>query len=1077
MSYSCSGVSLTSRCATPLRTAGRLPFLNWWIAWLLFNLGAGSIFSQTPGVARVIDYSRDVRPLLSDRCFACHGFDAGTRQADLRLDTREGATSNASGTPAIVPGAPQESELLRRIRSSDPDEQMPPADAHRQAFREHEIELLSEWIAQGAVWGEHWAFVKPVRPAISGEQHPIDFLVERQLLEIAVSPTAVSPAVLPLAPQAEPHTLVRRLSLDLLGLPPTPAQAHAFAQRPDEQGWQTLIDELLASPHFGERMAMWWLDGARYSDTDGFQQDATRENWPWRDWVVDAFNNNLPFDQFTIEQFAGDLIPDATPAQQLATCFHRNHMHNGEGGRDPAESRVDYVLDRVNTAGTLWLGLTLGCTQCHDHKFDPISQRDYYSLSAYFNSIDETGRAGDNAAPFLAWKAPTAEREVERTRELQRDIEQQLEESRAAARGAFSQWLVEQQQRAAAGYAAWRPVPIVKLATTEGYQLSSQDGQVVSAAPCQLPQDDYLITCAPPQTSRITAIRLEIFPHASHTDGKLSFSPSGEFILTNFKVRLRRRGSSQYRELQVAKATADVNGRGQDAKYAGVTETLDDDPRTGWTTRQHPGDQPHWAKFELAEPLIMAQDEELDIILMQRSIENRELIGRFALTYTDQRGSGVRSSEPLGITRLAEELTRLGSTDHSSISDELRSALFEEFLEDDEQTTLLIRRLELVKQQLRQAQAAAGELKVTVLKELAEPRATYVLERGVWNSHGEQVQPDVLPAILPVDKAQGPTRYELGKWVVSNANPLTARVIVNQIWQLLFGNGLVRTANDFGLQGELPSHPELLDWLAVEFMESGWDLKHLIKTIVSSHTYRRSSQASVEQLERDPHNRWLARGARFRLPAWIIRDARLATSGLLNRELGGPPMFPYQPPGVWEDQFMGRIKYQSTLGPSQYRRTLYAFWRRSSAPAFLFDAAQRRTCEVIPLRTNTPLQALNLLNDLTGQEAARSLADEVLPLLFPSTAPTPPHPTGSRQAIDGLAQRILSRNLSDAEYAVLQRQLVVARSSFEADTSAAQALLSVGQLPPPPSEQLASRAALMVVATTLMNLDECITHE
>jgi len=1072
MSYFILAVSWPSRCAGRRPNFRRLPTLPLWLCLWFVNLGSDVSYGQKPHAERLVDYSRDVRPLLSDRCFACHGFDEGTRQADLRLDTREGATSDANGLPAIVPGAPQQSELLRRIRSSDPDEQMPPADAHRQPFREEEIQLLSDWISQGAVWGEHWAFVKPLRPATPGEQHPIDFLVEQQLLEIAATQGA-----LPLTPLADPATLVRRLSLDLIGLPPTLEQLQAFAQQPDEPAWQTLMDELLASPHFGERMAMWWLDGARYSDTDGFQQDATRENWPWRDWVVDAFNNNLPFDQFTIEQFAGDLIPNSTPAQRLATCFHRNHMHNGEGGRDPAESRVDYVLDRVNTAGTLWMGLTLGCTQCHDHKFDPISQRDYYSLSAYFNSIDETGRAGDNAGPFLAWKAPTAEREVERTQELQRAIEKQLEESREAARGPFVEWLARQQERAEAGYAAWRPVSIVKLSTTEGYQLSSHDGRMITAAPSSLPQDDYVITCAPPETSRITAIRLEIFPHATHTDGKLSFSPSGEFILTNFKVRLRRRGSSQYRELQVARATADVNGRGQDSKYAGVQETLDDDPRTGWTTRQHPADQPHWAKFELAEPLVMAHDEELDIILMQRSIENRELIGRFALTYTDQRGSGVRSSESLGISRLANELTSLGSSEPKTVSDELRSALFEEFLEDDQQTTSLIDRLELVKQQLRQAQAAAGELKVTVLQELAEPRATHVLVRGVWNSHGEQVQPGVLPAVLPADSTQVPTRYELGKWVVSKDNPLTARVIVNQIWQLLFGNGLVRTANDFGLQGELPSHPQLLDWLAVEFMESGWDVKHLIKSIVSSHTYRRSSQASGEHVERDPQNRWLARGARFRLPAWMIRDARLATSGLLNREVGGPPMFPYQPPGVWEDQFMGRIKYQSTLGPSQYRRTLYAFWRRSSTPAFLFDAAQRRTCEVTPLRTNTPLQALNLLNDLTGQEAARSLADAFLPVLYPQTADLPAESTNYRQAINGMAQRILSRSLSEAEYRVLERQLVFARDSFESDTSAARALLSVGQLPSPLSEHLASRAALMVVSTTLLNLDECITHE
>ncbi len=1031
----------------------------------LLTSNATIVWGQTSTAARV-DFNRDVRPILADRCFACHGFDENAREADLRLDTFSGATADQNGPAAIVPGQPSESLVIRRITSLDPDEQMPPPSAHRQPFTAQEIQLLVQWIAQGAEWGEHWAFVKPRKAVVPEGEHAVDFFVKEELSKLNEKP-----AEIPVSPEADPHTLARRLSFDLLGLPPESKQLANFAQQPSDQQWETLIDELLASPHFGERMAMWWLDGARYSDTDGFQADATRQNWPWRDWVIDAFNDNMPFDQFTIEQFAGDLLPGATDSQRLATCFHRNHMHNGEGGRDAEESRVDYVLDRVNTAGTLWLGLTLGCTQCHDHKFDPISQQDYYSLSAYFNSIAETGAAGGQAKPFLKWKAPTAERDVARNLELKQQVAQQLAERRRVAAPLFESWLLEQQRLIKEGYQCWRPVPIARLATTEGYQLSSSDNRTIVSAPRDLPQDDYIVTCSAPADSRITAIRLDVFPDAAHTDGKLSFSPSGEFILTNFKLRLRRRGSAQYRELEVTGAIADVDGKGKDEKYAGVVGTLDDDPRTGWTTRNHPANQPHWAVFELSEPLVMAENEELDILLMQRSIEDRELIGRFGLSYTDRRGTGIRSRESMSITRMTEELKRTEPMQENELSDALREELYKEFLEDDPPYAELKQRLSLVEQQLKEAQAAAGELNVTVLEELDEPRPTHVLVRGVWDNHGDRVTPGVLPAVLPVDRSLVPTRLELGQWFAAKENPLTARVIVNQIWQLFFGIGLVRSPNDFGLQGELPTHPQLLDWLAVDFMESGWDIKHLIKTIASSQTYRRSSAANRQQMELDPQNRYLARGARFRLPAWMIRDSRLAISGQLNRDVGGPPVFPYQPAGVWEDQFMGRLSYRPTVGNGQYRRTIYAFWRRSSSPAFLFDAPQRRNCEVIPLRTNTPLHALNLLNDLTGQEAARELADQVL------AEAANPSQAVDRDDLDWLGWRVLSRHLDDGELDVLERQFIQAEAIYKDQTGAAQKLLTVGQLPAPPPARMADRAALMVVATTLLNLDECITHE
>ncbi|MDA1166083.1 MAG: DUF1549 domain-containing protein, partial [Planctomycetota bacterium] len=502
-------------------------------------------------VAGEIDFNRDVRPIISDNCFACHGFDKGTRKGDLRLDQRDAATEDRGGYTVIVPGKPDESALIKRVTSTDRDTVMPPLDSHRKPLDRKSVETLKEWIRQGAQWGEHWAFVKPGRGSVPPDvENPIDFYVEKQLMEKKRS----------LSKQAAIHTLIRRLSFDLTGLPPDVELVGKVPPSPTEKDWDDLIARLLASPHFGERMAMWWLDGARYSDTDGFQSDSTRTNWPWRDWVVDCFNQNKPFDEFTIEQFAGDLLPNATPEQTLATCFHRNHMNNGEGGRDPEESRVDYVLDRVNTTGTLFLGLTLGCTQCHDHKFDPVSQRDYYSLTAYFNSIDETGAARSGAKPYLKYKSPHAQHSVDEASALVKQTEAALSEVQKQAETDFRPWLIEQLARGEDGFRPWTTIAPAQLSSTDGYQLKLGSDGIIESSPADLPQDDFVVTVSSTELSRISGLRLEVFPHASHTDGKYSFSATGEFILTNVKLLVRKRGSSQIREVGLASAVADVEG-------------------------------------------------------------------------------------------------------------------------------------------------------------------------------------------------------------------------------------------------------------------------------------------------------------------------------------------------------------------------------------------------------------------------------------------------------------------------------------------------------------------------------------
>ena len=1009
--------------------------------------------------AAEIDFNREVRPILSDSCFSCHGFDKAARKADLRLDTLEGATADREGSAAIVPGKPELSLLIERVSSTDPDLVMPPAGSHRKPLKIKDVEILREWIRQGAVWGKHWAFEPPVKAATpENGPHPIDFFIRKRLSAEQLTP----------AERAAVHTLVRRLSFDLTGLPPDPEVVERLVKDHSPEAWEKLTDQLLASPHFGERMAMWWLDGARYSDTDGFQSDATRTNWPWRDWVVASFNSNMPFDQFTIEQFAGDLLPNATPEQRLATCFHRNHMTNGEGGRDKEESRIDYVLDRTNTMGTLWLGLTLGCTQCHDHKFDPVSQRDYYSLTAYFDSIDETGAAGSGAAPFMKYRSPYAKRAVEEAEATLKESDAVLARVRARAEADFVPWLEKQIEKTRSGFQPWAIVKPVRLATTGGYVLSADADGIIRSEPAEFPQDDFIVTASPSGLSRITGMRLEVFPHASHTDGKYSFSPSGEFILTNLKLLVQRRGTSQYREIAVASAAADIEGEGEDKGYGKIAGTLDDDPRKGWTTRTKPGDVTHTAVFALAEPLVLAEDEELRIVLMQRSLAPRELIGRFRVSLTNQPGVAARLSEKMPLEELAEAAASEGNLlSAANLDAKLRGRLFEQFLEDHSEWNETKSRNNRIRGQLSAAKSAAGDVSVMVLGERKDARTSHILERGVWDKKGEDVTRGVLPAVLAVDPSQVTTRLELAKWIASRENPLTARVITNQIWQLLFGAGLVRTPNDFGLQGESPTHPQLLDWLAVDFMENGWDVKHLVKTIVLSEAYRQDSSATKKLLELDLENRLLARGPRYRLPAWMIRDSLLKSSGLLNSAVGGPPVFPYQPPGVWQDQFMGRFTYVPTLGPGQYRRTLYAFWRRSSAPTFLFDSAMRRTCEVAPRLTNTPLHALTLLNDLTSQEAMRSLADASF-----KDAPQKPE-----ARIEFLFRRALSRPPETREREILRREYDRALKFYQAHREQAHTFASPGQVPEPANDHLPELAATMLLANLVLNLDEAITHE
>ena len=993
--------------------------------------------------AEPVSFGRDVLPILSDNCFGCHGQDESHRKAKLRLDVREAALAKE----AFVPGKPDVSELIKRIVTADEDELMPPPKSHKARLSAAQVDILRRWIAEGAVWGKHWAFELPVKAAAQG--HPVDHFVGQKLAAEGLAP----------AQEAPKHTLLRRLSFDLTGLPPTEAETKAFLADASPAAYEQTVDRLLASPHYGERMAMWWLDAARYADTDGFQSDATRTNWPWRDWVVEAFNRNVPYDRFTLEQFAGDLLPDATPEQKLATCFQRNHMTNGEGGRDPEESRVDYVLDRVNTMGTTWLGMTLGCAQCHTHKFDPVSQADYYALSAFFNSIDEDGKAGGGAKPFLPYQSKHAARAIAEAQQLVDAVKPAEAAARSEAEKPFAAWLERRRTQTAQGWQTWKVIKADSLETAEGTVLKQEADGAIQASGPHPNQDEYRIVTHD-RLARITGLRLEILPHPSHTKGGLSRGKDGEFKLTDLKLQVRTRGNSQIRDILLANAVADVMAdKKKQGGYGDVKDTLDDDPRNGWTTVGFDQTKPHVAVYALAEPLELNPDDELMVELRQRSTLGDANIGRFRLAIAAEAGDAVNK---VGASP-REELAALPGG--QAVDAKLRERLFGEFLADHPAYQASRQALDRAMRQLAETKAAAGKLNVMVLAERKQPRDTFVLVRGVWDKHGDKVTPDVPQALAGWPVGQPRNRLGLARWLTAKENPLTARVTVNHLWQMLFGQGLVRTTEDFGLQGERPSHPELLDWLATDLVEHGWDLKRTLKLIVMSRTYRQDSAVSPALLAKDPENRLLARGARFRLPSWMIRDSALRAAGLFNPALGGPPVRPYQPEGVWEELFMGRFKYEPSEGAAQYRRTLYAFWRRSIAPTFLFDSAQRRSCEVRNGRTNTPLQALTLQNDLTYLEASQAIAAEVL------------KESGDATRLQRLARRVLSREIDDREAAALGKTLAQARTYYRSQPGAAEIFLRVGQRRPAAGSDLPELAAWTVVASLTLNLDEAITRE
>ena len=810
-----------------------------------------------------IDFNFHVRPILSDRCFSCHGPDENARKANLRLDVEEAVFSNIPGkeTFPAVPGNPGKSELIKRILSDNPEEIMPTPQSNL-SLTAQEKAVLIKWIEQGAEWKSHWAFSSPKKAGLPKLEHSdwpkneIDYFVLDKLESLGLEPS----------PEAEKETLIRRLSFDLNGLPPTPEEVVQFKNDTSKEAYEHLVDRLLSSPRYGERWAWEWLDVARYSDTNGFQGDATRDMWPWRDWVIKAFNTNMPYDEFTIKQLAGDLLPNAKTNDILATAFNRNHTYNTEGGTIPEETRVTNVFDRVETTGTAWLGLTFNCARCHDHKYDNITQKEYYQMFDYFNQTsEEGGKYNGQVKPLLNMSS-------EEKRQKMADLEAYVEQL------------------------------YIEVDTFETVKFPREAGLPAS-------------------------------------------------------------------ESKVAKNIKGV------------------DPR-------------------------------------------------ILLTSAANRGNG-------GLQQLANYFSGKDDTYGNLLKD-------------------------LIQAKKKFQNAAKGAIQVMVMDQLNEPRSSYVLERGGYNKPRmeEGVCMDVPAVLPPLPKNKPNNRLTLAEWLVSEDQPLTARVTVNRYWQAFFENGIVKTIEDFGVQGALPSHPELLDWLAVDFQENGWDLKALFKKIVMSATYRQSSKVSEELREHDPENRYLARSTRTRHPSWMLRDQALYVSGLLVDSIGGQPVKPYQPEGIWSEATFGKTIYNQDKGDGLYRRSLYTFWRRIVGPTFLFDNSSRQVCTVKTLNTNTPLHALTTLNDITYMEASRVLAEKTLTSKLKDV-----------DRINYVFQWVTSRKPKPEELSILQTRLGQLRKEFSRDTNEAKKLTSIGEFRKNDELDLTDHAAYTVLSSLLLNLDETITRQ
>ncbi len=1042
-----------------------------------------------------LQFNRDIRPILSENCFQCHGPDDKTRGAELRLDRRESAVAEREAGAAITPGKADASQLVKRILSTNEDEKMPPIESGKKLTVE-QIATLQKWIELGARYEEHWSFIAPRQttlPAVKDRgwpQNAIDHFVLARLEQEGMRPS----------PSATKATWLRRVTLDLTGLPPTIDELDSF-QRDDSRGsHEKVVDRLLASERYGERMAMHWLDLARYADTNGYNNDEERTQWPWRDWVIDAFNQNLPYDQFIIEQLAGDLLPNPTTAQRIATAFNRNHVFTTEGGIIEEEYRVEYVADRVHTTSTVFLGLSLQCSRCHDHKFDPLSQRDYYRFFAFFNNLNER-TVGYNQArvsePTIKAPSRLQQTELERLELAAKNLELQRDERAKNVEHAQAAWEVEFAKKLAGGAAESSSDSGLKLQL----ELDEKSGDQVA------------------DTSDLKRIGKVYGPVKWSTgkrggsleldgQGYVDFGHAGEFEHHDpFSV-------AAWIFLTSNEASTVLSKMDDAAAYRGYDLIIENGKPAMHIVHHWPDNGLKVIAREAVSlnawhHVVLTYDGSAKAAGLKYYVDGRELpldvssdklngkgsiktdkpfhLGRrgqsapFRGSLDDVRLYGMKLS-PSDAEKLAAGQVVLGIAESLKISPTDRTPaqlrqLRRHYLEQiDEPYRRITMELESI---AKQRAALEKAFPVTmVMQDMPHPRQAYVLNRGQYDQRGEAVTAGVPSSLSSLPEGTVANRLALARWLVDPNHPLTARVAVNRWWQQLFGNGIVETVEDFGSQGSWPTHPELLDYLATEFSGAAksdgsiqpWNVKSLLKQIVLSATYRQSSRVTPELLERDPRNRLLSRGPRFRLPAETMRDNALAISGLLANRLGGPSVKPYQPDGLWQDVSVERrAVYKQDVGENLYRRSMYTFWKRTCPPPGMttFDAPDRETCTIRRARTNTPLQALVLMNDPTYLEAARKLAERILREGGASDS----------EKIRHAYRLTLSREPRATEQQLLVTMLQPAREKFNADAKAAAKLVSVGASKRNESLDLAELAAWTTLSSVLLSLDETITKE
>ena len=992
---------------------------------------------------KTIDFNRDIRPILSENCFQCHGPDKNKRKADLRLDTKEGLFDEIDDTHPVVPGRPADSDLLRRILTTDVEDHMPPAKSNK-SLSAKQVASIKQWIEEGAEYKGHWAYIAPVRaaePAVNVNiKHPIDKFILAKLKEQNLKP----------ANEADKITLCRRVYFDLLGLPPTPAQVDQFAHDPSPDAYEKLVDTLLANPHFGERMALFWLDQVRYADTIGYHSDNPMNVSPYRDWVIAAFNQNMPFDQFTIEQIAGDLLPNSTVPQKVATAYNRLLQTTEEGGAQPREYIAKYAADRVRNVSAVWMAQTMGCCECHDHKFDPITTKEFYGMEAFFADVQEA--AVGKREPGIPLPSSQQQAEINNIDRTLAAAKTKLDAATPELSNAQSEW-----EKTVSSEVKWDVLDPQTFVVQGESKLKKLEGGILQTVYKVAATENYVITAHAPANA-ITGFRLEVLRDDSLPAQGPGNAPNGNFVLSDIKVSaLGKDGNAS--PLTVSHVSADFS------QEAYSVSTLVDAKRknkknTGWAILPQTG-KSHQASFEFAKPLNGDGGSSLIFTLEFQSVFPQHTIGKFRLSTTTAAQPSrhaipgpVRDALAVLPEKRSDAQKNVVAAHYRSISPLLRP------IRDQ------IVSIEQKKQQLLDAMPKC------LVTTAGTPRTVRVLTRGNWLDDSGAVVTPVVPASMgklgPIQSADHrPTRLDLARWIASRENPLTARVMVNRLWNLFYGRGIARKVDDLGSQGESPTHPELLDWLAVDFMEDGWDIKRIVRQMVTSATYRESSIPTQEQREHDPANQWFAHQGRFRLDAEFVRDNALSVSGMLVDSIGGPSVYPYQPAGYWSFLNFPAREWQNDKGPNLYRRGLYTHWQRTFLhPSLLaFDAPTREEAVCERTRSNVPQQALTLLNDPTYVEAARVFAEHLVR-----------GASGDQARIDLAFRQALSRSPKPQESELVLKLLEKHRKEYIADNTAAEKIVSAGDAPPAKDLNPAELAAWTSVARTVLNLHETITR-